>query len=92
MSATESCEEDKVYGEEVFDNVLGQRVKIRIKDLLVCSKPLWDLMFKGTIGNDKSKENKEVAQAVSICSLTLSEWAYAASTPKVKVKLGGIIA
>ena len=31
----EECQVDKV-----FNNIIGQKVKIRIKDLLVCSKPI----------------------------------------------------
>ena len=77
--------------DEVFDEVMGQKVEIRMKDLLVCSKPFWDLMFKGAIRNDKNKEAEEDVQAVSIGGLTLGEWAYAASTPKVKVRLGDVV-
>ena len=58
--------------DEVFDEIMGQRVEIRMKDLLVCSKPFWDLMFKETVRNDKNKEAKK-AQAVLIGSLTSSK-------------------
>ena len=47
-------------------------------------------MFKGTVRNDKNKEAEE-AQAVLIGGLTSSEWAYAASMPKVKVWLGDVV-
>jgi hypothetical protein len=77
--------------DEVFDEVMGQRVEIRMKDLLVCSKPLWELMFKGTVRNDQGKEKEGGAQSVSVGGLRSSEWAYAASTPKVKVRLGDVI-
>src|SRR6266487_5579110 len=62
--------------DEVFDEVMGQKVEIRMKDLLVCSKPLWDLMFKGGIQVDEKKETEEGMQEASIGGLVLSEWAY----------------
>ena len=48
-------------------------------------------MFKGAIWNNKNKEAKEDVQAVSISGLTLGKQAYAASTPKVKVRLGDVV-
>ena len=68
---------------------MGQKVEIRVKDLLACSKPFWDLMFKGTPKEEPKGQEKE-APVVSIGGLALSEWSYAASTPKIKVKLGNV--
>ena len=56
---------------------------------MACSKPFWDLMFKGT-PKEESKGQEKEALVVSIGRLALSEWSYIASMPKIKVKLGNV--
>ena len=70
---------------------MGQKVEIRMKDLLVCLKPFWDLMFKGAVQSDKSKEAEREVQTVLISNLALSKQAYTAATLKVKVRLRGVV-
>jgi len=49
------------------------------------------LMFKGAIMKDRSKEAEEEVLAASVGRLILREWAYAALTLKVKVKLRDVV-
>src|SRR5438045_8756352 len=79
---------EECHVDEVFDDVMGQKVEIHMKDLLACSKPFWDLMFKGSAKDEKGTES--VVPMVSVNGLALNEWSYVASTPKIKVKLGNV--
>src|SRR5438045_9648309 len=79
---------EECHVDEVFNDVMGQKVEICMKDLLACSKPFWDLMFKGSAKDEKGTES--AVPMVSVNRLTLSEWSYVASMPKIKVKLGNV--
>src|SRR5438045_9288195 len=79
---------EECHVDEVVDDVMGQKVEICMKDLLACLKPFWDLMFKGTVKDEKDMEL--AIPMVSVNGLALNEWSYVASTPKIKVKLGNV--
>src|SRR5438045_4940344 len=79
---------EECHVDEVFDDVMGQKVEIHMKDLLACSKPFWDLMFKGSAKDEKGTES--VAPMVLVNGLALSEWSYVASMLKIKVKMGNV--
>src|SRR5438045_4735747 len=79
---------EECHVDEVFNDVMGQKVEIHMKDLLACSKPFWDLMFKGSVKDEKGTEL--AVPMVSVNGLMLSEWSYVASTLKIKVKLGNV--
>src|SRR5438046_5397269 len=49
---------EECHIDEVFDDVMGQKVEIHMKDLLACLKPFWDLMFKGSAKDEKGMESE----------------------------------
>src|SRR5438045_7624605 len=79
---------EECHVDEVFDDVMEQKVEIHMKDLLACSKPFWDLMFKGSAKDEKGTES--AVPMVLVNRLALNEWSYVASMPKIKVKLGNV--
>jgi Aspartyl protease len=75
---------EKANMEELLEEIMDQRVSIRLRDILTSSESLTKLMFKGL----PAKE--EIAVKVGSAALRQVERTYAAATPKVRVKIGSI--
>jgi hypothetical protein len=76
---------EKANPEGLLDEIMDQRVSIRLRDILTSSDSLTKLMFKGL-------PMKEIDVKVGSTSLRQSERTYAAATPKIRVKIGNTYA